>query len=382
MKIMVGAVLSVPPFSAGMAWNWMHTVLGLRKLGHRVCYVEEVKPSWCVDAQGRRCGYEQSVNREWFRATMARFGLTHVACQVYDSGKATTGLPFRQLLREAAETDLLINMSGHVKTEAILEKVRRRVYVDQDPVYTQLWRAEYGAGLDFDRHDTFFTVGLNIGTRFSHIPDGGVTWKHTLPPVVPELWPYRFEASAGRFTTVASWSTYGDLQYRGRWYRSKYAEFNRFAELPRRVDQQLEVRLKCFREDDPGIRRLRDNGWILSEAPDLGDLSRYQEYIARSRAEIGIAKGAYVAGRSGWFGDRWSHYLASGKPVLAQSTGFERLLPTGHGLLPFRDMEEAVAGIEAINRSYETHCRAAREFAEEYLSYAKVLPAMLDHASA
>jgi hypothetical protein len=130
--------------------------------------------------------------------------------------------------------------------------------------------------------------------------------------------------------------------------------------------------------DEADIRLLKDNGWVLTEASLIADLSSYQRYIARSRAEIGIAKNAYVKGCSGWFSDRAAHYLASGKPVLAQSTGFERCVPTGRGLLTFRNMEEAVAGVEEINRDYEAHCRAAREFAEEYLDYRKVLPEMLE----
>jgi hypothetical protein len=226
-------------------------------------------------------------------------------------------------------------------------------------------------------HDVFFSVGLNIGTPESPIPDCGIEWHHTLPPVVLDDWPVQVDPSCKRFTTIASWSGYGDLCHKGEWYRSKYEEFKRFAQLPHHIDQEFEVALKAYRDDDAGIRLLRANGWHLSSTSDLADLSGYQQYIARSRGEIGIAKHAYVKGRSGWFSDRAAHYLAAGKPVLAQSTGFERHLPTGSGLLTFRDMEEAVAGIESINRNYEGHCRAAQAFAEDYLDYRKVLPKML-----
>src|SRR5206468_5516391 len=119
--------------------------------------------------------------------------------------------------------------------------------------------------LGLQRHDAFVTVGLDIGSARSPIPDGGIRWRHTLTPVVMSCWPRSEDAPDGRFTTVASWSDYGDLEYRGEWYRSKYEEFPRFADLPARVSTEFEVALKHHRPDDPGIRRLIEGGWIVSE---------------------------------------------------------------------------------------------------------------------
>jgi len=371
----------VSPYAPGIACDWPQIAVGFQRLGHEVYYVEEVEPNWCVDSEGRQCPFERSINRELFQATMEWFGLWDRACQIYNRGEATSGLPLRSLAALAKGADLLVNISGHVKTDIILSNVQRRVYVDQDPVYTQLWCAEYGKELNFKAHDVFFTVGLNIGTRCSPIPDCGVQWHPILPPVVPEFWPFRIDPACNRFTTVASWGGFGDVSYRGEWYRSKYEEFERFAGLPGKVNQGLEVALRRYRDDDIRVQRLKDNGWLLFEASQITDLSSYQRYIARSRAEIGIAKNAYVKGHSGWFSDRAAHYLVSGKPVLAQATGFERHLPTGQGLLAFSTMEEAVAGIESINRDYETHCRAARRLAEEYLDSRKILTQMLEIAT-
>jgi hypothetical protein len=382
MKILIGSVISITPFSPGMAWNWMHHAVGLRKLGHEVYYVEEVEPRWCVDSRGQPCRFEDSLNRGLFQTIMERFGFLGSACQVYNGGEATFGMTLDALVAVAREADLLLNISGHVKTDRLLGRAKRRVYVDQDPVYTQLWLAEYGKDLNLRAHDAFVSVGLNIGTPLTPIPGGGVEWRHALPPVVLDYWPYRFDPSCCRFTTIASWSGFGDLCYRGEWYGSKEEEFRRFAGLPPAAGQEFEVALRRHREEDEGVRRLRENGWVLTEASRIADLSRYQDYIARSRAEIGIAKNAYVKGRSGWFSDRTAHYLASGKPALVQSTGFERHLPTGRGLLAFGSLEEAVAGVEAINQDYEGHCRAAREIAAEFLDYRKVLPKLLDACTA
>jgi hypothetical protein len=380
VKIIVGGVISLQPFSAGNAWDRLHYAIGLRQLGHEVLFVEEIEPEWCVDREGRPVPLEQSVNRQVFRELMRRFQLEPDACQIYDGGRAIEGMSRRALIQWASEADLLLNISGHVRSEDVLGNVRRRAYLDQDPVYTQLWRAAYGKSLNLERHDVFLTVGLNIGTPRSPIPDCGLPWRHTLPPVVVGCWPDRGGRGArpARFTTIASWSGFSDVSYDGEWYRSKYVEFARFAELPRRAARQFQVALKDFREQDDGIRLLRENGWILSRAGDIADLDRYQAFISGSTAEIGIAQNAYVKGRSGWFSDRTGQYLASGRPALLESTGFEQELPTGEGVLTFNTMEEAVAGVEAIDRGYERHCRAAREFALEYLDSARVLPRMLE----
>ncbi len=378
MRILVGGVISIPPYSPGMAWNWMQHAVGFHRLGHDVHYVEEVRPEWCVDAEGHRTAYVESRNRQLFRTTMARFDLLDRASQVYNRGEDTCGLSWSALCEVARQADVVINMSGHLTTEELLPITARRVYVDQDPVYTQLWSAEYGSDLNFAAHDVFVSVGLNIGTSRSQIPDCGRRWQHTLPPVVLDDWACAPDRAGSRWTTIASWSGYGDLCYQGEWYRSKYDEFLRFADLPARAGQDCEVALKAFRDSDPGIQQLRRGGWILSQAASIADLARYQDYIGASRGEIGIAKNAYVKGRSGWFSDRAAHYLASGRPVVAQATGFEQSLPTGEGLLAFHTLEEAVSAMRTIDEDYAAHCRAARQFAAEYLDYRQVLPRLLN----
>jgi len=379
MKIILGAVISMPPVSAGCAWNRLQYVLGLRRLGHDVLFLEEVRPKWSVDAAGKRCPYAESENRRGFTQIMRQFDLLHQCCQLYDAGADSTGLTPAALRQFVREADLLIDISGHVTTDFVLEGVRHRAYLDQDPVFTQLWHAEYGKDLRFDRYDTFFTIGLNIGTPFSPIPDCGIDWNPTLPPVLLDLWPQHRGTPAGApYTTVASLFGYSDLCFQGEWYRTKYDEFRRFADLPRTTKAPFEVTLKNFSEADPCVRALVAGGWELRSARAGGDLADYRGYVAASRAEIGIAKGAYVRGRSGWFSDRTAAYLASGRPAVVQSTGFERHLPTGAGLLCFDDLEQAASAVASVEADYPAHRRAARAFAAEYLDAGRVLNAMLD----
>ena len=381
MKVVVAGVLSLPPFSPGTAWDRLQYVLGLRSLGHEVLFVEEVESAWCRGRDGRHSPYEPSVNRERFCRTMAAFGLLDRSCQLYEGGRATAGLDVGKLTAALEGADLLINISGHAKSELVLGAVRRRAYLDQDPVYTQLWVAEYGADLGLDRHDVLFTVGNNIGTEASDIPTAGRRWHHTLPPVALDEWTAT-EPASGRFTTVASWGRYGDLSYRGRSFRGKRAEFRRFADLPRRSGREFEVALANAGDHPEDARRLEQGGWTITDGATFADLEAYRRHAAASGAEIGITKGAYVEGRAGWIGDRSCHYLASGRPVLLQSTGLERTVPAGRGLLTFSDLDGAMEGVAAIERDHAAHCRAARELAEEFFDARTVLAELLDTALA
>ena len=379
MKIVVGSVLSRYPLVAGSVVNRLNFVVGLRRLGHEVFLVEEVDGRNCVDADGGPSDHERSANRALFLELTDAFGLSGRACQIADGGRASAGTPVGDFLA-ATKGALLINMSGHVTSDAVLGNAGRRVYVDQDPVYTQLWHTEYGEDLGFRAHDAFFSVGLNIGTSHSPIPDAGRTWHPLLPVIVPELWSATRPPTTvpARFTTVASWSGYGDLEYRGQWFGTKHGMFAAFADLPRLTGQSFEVALKSHRDDDPGIERLRGGGWTISSARELSSIERYRDFIRGSTAEIGVAKGAYVRGSSGWFSDRAAHYLASGRPVLAQATGFERMLPTGEGVVTFETPDDAVAGAERIRADPVAHSDAALAFVREHLDYRRVLPEVLE----
>jgi hypothetical protein len=381
VKIIIGAVLTRHPFVPGSVWTRLHWAVGLRRLGHEVFYVEEIAERDCLDAVGRRCEYRRSVNRALFEQTTRRLGLGGRSCQVYEDGEDTCGLSVNEISAIAREAGLLINLSGHVRSEWIRDQVACRAYVDHDPVYTQLWHAEYGSELGFGAHDVFFTVGLNIGTPQSPVPDCGIEWKPLLQPVVPDLWPAAKPKANTRFSTVASWSGYGDVALDGSWYRGRHQEFERFASLPKLSGQECELALSGHRRDDPGVARLRRNGWLVSDATRIRTLDEYQRFISGSRGEIGVAKNAYVRGRSGWFSDRSAHYLTSGRPVLHQSTGFESRLPTGRGLLTFTTLDEAVEGIREVNSDHRGHSHAAREFASEFLDYRRVLPQMLESLS-
>jgi hypothetical protein len=380
VKIIFSAVLSRPPLTPGSAWHRLNHLIGLRDLGHDVVFVEETYADACVDRKGSPSPFDRSLNVETFMSTMARFGFADRSCLILEGGPQTAGLSYEELKRFATDADLLINMSGHLSPGEILAAPARRMYFDGDPVYTQLWHAQYGTDLGFDHHDLFVTLGTNIGTERSPIPDCGLRWIHTLPPVrLREPW-VEPEPSAP-FTTVASWSVFGDLEFEGEWYRSRREELLRFASLPSLASGRFEMMVKSFAEEDPEMaRHMRASGWSLRDSTEIRSLDLYRDYIDASRAEIGIAKNAYVKGRSGWFSERSAEYLAAGRPVIAQSTGFEHVLPTGMGLLTFESLDEAVDAVAEVGSNLPKHARAARDFVEEYLDDRKVLRTLLDAA--
>jgi hypothetical protein len=372
VKILVAGIIARYPFG-GVTWCSLMYLLGLRALGHDVFYIEDTGE--CIyDPEQNTRSEDPSYGTRYIHAALEPFGFGDRWSFVnYDGGYH--GASKERVLAFCADADLFINLSGGSwfwRDEYV--RIPRKVFIDSDPVFTQLAIAKAeGWYVDFFRgFDRLFTFGRNIGTPASDVPTSGFTWHKTWQPVVCDLW--RPEMAAGdRFTTVMTWKIESFTDVDG----NKDKEFVKYLDLPSRTPFKFELAI-----NGPQTL-LRENGWCTVDAMGVSrSLWDYREFIQRSKAEFGVAKHAYVAHRSGWFSDRTECYLAAGRPAVVQDTGWSAHLPAGEGLIPFSTPDEAIAGLAAVEGNYDTHARRALEIARAHFEASQVLPPFLEVALA
>jgi hypothetical protein len=275
---------------------------------------------------------------------------------------------------------MLLNLSGVNPIRSWLTSIPVRLLIDTDPVFTQIRHLTDALALERARcHTHFYTFGENIERGSAAVPDDGLPWRATRQPVVLDAWTVTPGPEDARFTTVMQWDSYPAREYQGRRYGMKADSFGPYVGLAGRLGCGLELALGS-RSAPRAL--LAESGWILRDPLEVTrDLWSYQRYIRGSKAEFSVAKHGYMASHSGWFSERSAAYLASGRPVVVQDTGFSKWLPVGAGVLAFRTVEEAVAAIEEVSDRYATHCRSARAVAEEYFDARIVLGRLLESAA-
>jgi len=380
LRIVVSGMIAADPHQGGAVWAVLQYVLGLRDLGHDVFLIEPIA-SKAVRPPG--AALADSINARYFRDVAARFQLTGRAALVRQDPRETVGLEYRSLLEVAARSDLLVNISGMLADPALLERIPRRVYLDLDPAFNQLWHAVQGIDIRLAGHTHFATVGSLIGTPACHIPTCGRQWLPTWQPIVLSEWPAMPPRPYAAWTTVGNWRGYGSIAYDGVMYGQKAHSFRRFMDLPQRTRELLRPALSIHPAETTDLDALRAGGWDLVDAAAVaGTPDRYRGFIQESKGELGIAKSGYVESRCGWFSDRSVCYLASGRPVVAQDTGFSRRLPTGDGLFAFNTLGEAAAALEAASVDYVRHCRRARQVADAFFRSDFVLSTLLERVGA
>jgi len=373
-----GALARIPG-NGGMAWFHLQLLLGFRRLGWDVLFLDRIEPEQCVNGGGRVVAPAESVNLRWLRSVMQRFGLADAWS--LDAGEAGTfGVPRERVLAPAEEAPLLINVMGYGNDRAVRERVRRRVFLDIDPGFPQMWR-ELGLHDAFAGHDAFVTMGMNVGKPDCAIPRCGLDWLTMPQPVVLEHWPAAGPpADDAAFTSIGAWrGPNGPVEFRGATYGLRAHEFRRFVELPSMCPgERFEMAFDIHSGDGRDIDALTRNGWRLVDPVKVTSTPEdYRSFVTRSRGEFMVPKQMYVATRSGLLSDRSAYYLASGRPVLARDTGLAGLYPTGEGLLPFATPEEAAEGVRRLRADYARHARAARAVAEECFNSDKVLGRLL-----
>ena len=377
-SIIIAGSLAQRPGYGGMAWVFLQYVLGFRKLGWDVLFLDWLAPAMCRDREGKSCAVEDSRNLAWIRDVMQEHGLNDCWSLDFNGGQHTFGRTRADVLELSGRAELLINVMGFLTDREILDRPAKRAFLDIDPGFGQMWR-ELGLATIFEGHDALLTIGENIGRDDCGIPLCGLDWIATPQPVVLDHWPVRDADADAPFTGIVSWrGPFGPVEFAGKTYGLRVHEFRKFAALPQRTGQQFDLALDIDASEVKDLALLRENQWnLLDPRETVATASDYRAFIQRSKAELMIAKNMYVATNGGWVSDRSICYLASGRPVLAQDTGFTRNYPTGEGFLAFSTLDEAQAGVEEIQRNYGRHCRAARAIAEDYFDSDKVLTRLL-----
>jgi hypothetical protein len=380
LRILVLGYLVRGPIG-GLAWHHLQYVLGLARLGHEVYFLEESEDyESCYHPATGQMNTDPAYGLRFAARVFGRLELAdqwayHDAHTRQWMGPCAHRMPG---LCESAE--LLLNLSGVNPLRPWMLGVPVRALIDTDPVFTQIAHlTEPLRRARAQQHTVFFSFAENFGRPDCSVPEDGLAWQPTRQPVVLDAWPVTPGPAGGRFTTVMQWDSYPAREWNGVRYGMKSESFKAFFDLPARTGARFELVLGSPRAPRTA---LRENGWVLrGPHARAGDPWVYQRYLQRSKAEFSAAKNGYVVSRSGWFSERSTGYLASGRPVVVQETGFSRWLPAGLGLVPFSSPAEAVAGIESVDGHYAEHCRAARAIAEEYFDAGKVLSRLLDRAA-
>jgi GT2 family glycosyltransferase len=378
--VLLGMMTKMPV--AGVVWQNLHYLLGFERLGYEAYYVETHArtPSMLMS---REDDDGSALAAEFIAAIMRRFGLADrwAFKALHDDGRCF-GMSELQLERLYSSAELLINLHGGTQPLPELSAGGRLVYLETDPVQLQL-ELKHGVQetIDFlEPHSAFFTFAENWGRpdcglpkhdRFSFVP--------TRQPVVIDLWPNRSPQPADVFTTIGNWrQEWRDVTYNGERYTwSKHHEFLKYLDLPQHTGQTFELALSSCEAAEREM--LVKRGWRVRDGLEVSrGIDSYRDYIGASRGEFTVAKDQNVRLRTGWFSDRSATYLASGRPVVTQDTGFGSTLPTGEGLFAFSSLDGAAEAIAQIDADYTRHARAAREVARERFGHEAVLVPMLE----
>jgi hypothetical protein len=380
-KIIVFGILFWYPL-AGVTYQFLHYLIALRRLGYDPYYVED-SGRWVYDPRINDLSPDAERNIAAVAPILAAhgFGERWAFRGNYPGGRCY-GMSEGRLKQLYREAEAFLNVTGAQEIREEHLACPRRVYVESDPFASQVRVAAGDADwvAKIAPHDTHFSFGENLGAADCDVPLARFRWLPTRQPVVLDLWEGGPAPPGSAYTTITTWHNKGkDVTYRGEtYYWTKDREFLKVLDLPRRRAVPFELAAGV----DEGTRRLlRDHGWRQVDSVQISrDPERYRAYIQGSRGEFTVARDQYVRPNTGWFSDRSACYLAAGRPVITQETGFRKFLPTGKGLFGFRTIEDVLAAVDAVESDYDGNCRAAREIAAEYFAAEKVVGSLMERA--
>jgi glycosyltransferase involved in cell wall biosynthesis len=382
--VVMGFMGSVP--IAGVIWQHIHYIVGLQRLGHDVYYIED-SARLPYNAQTFDTSNDYSYAAKVLAQLANEFGFEHrwSFCARYLPDHPTAGLRLRKIRQLYLEADAILNVCGSQELNDDLLKSDSILYIESDPGVEQIKvDKKIRPTIDYlQRHRALFTFGENVGTKRFPVPLHKLRWLPTRQPVATDLWKSRQTPGASAvFTSIANWSTSGlkDIEWRGEKYLwSKSREFLRFVSAPKKAQEPFELATD-IKEEKTRQKFLR-NGWRFCSPHQMSvDYWQYRDYIRRSKGEFTVAKDQYVRLHTGWFSDRSACYLAAGRPVITQQTGFSDHYGNCGGLFAFDSLGEIAQAVREINADYKKHSRDARALSQEVFEAEKVLRSLLERA--
>jgi hypothetical protein len=407
LRIIVTGLIGQHSLLGGVAWDYVQYPAALLRMGHDVYYVED-SGEWPYNIDGGPTGKDliardATPTLRHLETVLSRFGLSGRWAYRFPLESRWYGMPDTQRDEILQSTDLLINVSGTLERPEEYRSVTTLAYLDSDPVFTQIKLMADGFE-NFKKRVPAHDIHFSFGECLPGDWQVGRTWLPTRQPILLDEWKPS-DVARDVYTTVMSWTSYAPVQYAGSTYGQKDIEFERFLDLPGLVrPARLEVAVGGLRHakwrqaksrvpatasstdfmEKPDVLvgpLLQELGWSVANPLNLcGDVDSYRDYIQSSKGEWSVAKNGYIRGRSGWFSCRSACYMAAGRPVIVQDTGFSQVIPTGRGVLAFDTLDDAAAAIKEVEAEYVKHARAAREIAEAYFDSEKVLSHLIDRA--
>ncbi|MHC5009031.1 MAG: glycosyltransferase [Planctomycetota bacterium] len=375
-RIVLGSYMVHYPLGGMMSYVLQY-LLGFRRLGHDVLFVEKAGyPNACFDPARNVMSDDCAYGVATVGALLAGWGLGDRWCFVDAAGRYH-GLAQRQVESAFRTADVFVDMGTHGVWLEEAAQSGRRVLIDGEPAYSQMiMEKKLAAGGQLPRYDFYYTNGLNVGTASCTAPTAGRPWRHLFHPVMPDLFDAPPPPPDAPFTTIMNWQSHDRLEFQGAIYGQKDVEFDKFLSLPERAAAPMQVAVAGKKVP---VERLERSGWQVTGAHATTiSFESFVSYIGASRGEFSVCKNVFVDTNTGWFSDRSAAYLASGRPVVLQETGFSAHLPVGEGLFAVRTVDAAAAAIQEILGNYEPHAQAAREIAREHLGADRVLGRFLD----
>ncbi len=376
--VVTGYIIGYP--LGGMTWHHLNYLAGFHELGHEVWFYED-SGQWYVpyNPVDNVVDPDPTYGIAYLRRALAALGMPERFCyhsELQNKWYGQTKPQWHDVLKRA---DLVLCVSGVTPWREEFRQAKRTCVIDTDPVFTQLRMRDDPDFLDYYKcFDRVATFGKLIGTKACPLPTAGLNWIGTNQPIALSHWPM-VATSSQVFSTIGKWD-HGpgrQFEFEGKVYQSsKGVEWMKLLKLPKRTSFRMEMAMAGVSDETAAL--FEGNGWhftdptVLSISPDS-----YRSFIQRQAGELTVAKQIYSGLPSGWFSDRSACFLASGKPVVTQRSGFEQWLPMGEGLFAFETIEEAAAAMAQIAGDYARHAKAARSIAQDHFDARRVLERLI-----